>query len=65
VDRHLVLEVGLNLGELGLNVLGLGGLATDADEGVDGLVGLALLDKVARRVGEDGKTAGKDDSPEL
>lgn len=59
----LVFLVGDNLSEFGLDVDGVGGLATDTGQSVNGLWELALLDKVSRRVGEHHKTTSKDDSP--
>lgn len=62
-DRHFVLVVGDDLGKFILDVLGVEGLATHAAESVGSLVELAFLDPVTRRLGQQSKTNGQDDSP--
>ncbi len=56
--------VGDDFSKLILNVFRIDGLTTDTAEGVGGLVELALLDPETRRLGEESKTSGKDDSPQ-
>jgi hypothetical protein len=55
--------VGNDLSKLILDVLGVGGLATNATQGYRGEVELALLDPVAGRLGKQEETNGEDDSP--
>lgn len=59
----LVLLVGNNLRKLGLDVLAVGGLATQSGEGVASLLDLATLDEVSGGVGKEHQTATKDETP--
>jgi hypothetical protein len=52
----LVLLVGDDLGELGLDVVRVTGLATESGQGVAGSLNVTTLDEVARRVGEEEET---------
>lgn len=62
-ELALVLLIGDDFRKLGLHVLGVTGLAADTSEGASGLVNLAALDEVARRVGKEEEAAAKDDGP--
>lgn len=63
-DGQLVLVVGDDLGELVLDEVGLDGLVAEAGEGGGGEVELALLDKVAGRVGQEEQADAQDQGPE-
>ena len=56
--------VGDDLSKLVLNVLRVKRLTTDATKSGSGLVQLALLHVVTRRLGQESKTNREDDSPE-
>lgn len=62
-DLALVLLVGDNLSQLGLDILGVLGLTADTGEGVNGVFDAAPLDKVSGRVREEQETTTEDDSP--
>lgn len=62
-DGHLVLMVGDDLGKLVLDVLRVDRLATDAGQGLCGLVELALLDEETGRLREQGQTPTENESP--
>lgn len=63
-ESTLVFLIGNNLSQLGLDELGVGGLATNAAERRSSSVDSASLDKVSRRVGKEHKTTAKDNSPD-
>ncbi|KAH0445623.1 general substrate transporter, partial [Aureobasidium melanogenum] len=62
-NRHLILKVGLNLGELINDVGAIGRLATDTTESLGSSVELLLLDVIARRFRKEEETNGKNDGP--
>lgn len=62
-EGTLVLLVGDNLGDFRLDVLGALRLATEASNGLDSLLNLALLDEVTRGLGEEEKTATENQGP--
>lgn len=63
-ESTLVFLIGNNLSQLGLDKLGVGGLATNAAEGRSSSVDSASLDKVSRRVGKEHKATTKNNSPD-
>ena len=56
--------VGNDLGKLILDVLRVGGLATNATKSVGSLIELALLHPITRRFGKESKANGQDESPQ-
>lgn len=62
-DLALVLLVGDNLSNFGLDKLGVLGLTTDTGEGVDSIFNAATLDEESRRVGKEEETTTEDNSP--
>lgn len=60
----LVLLVGNDLGKLGLNVVGVTGLATQSSQSAASSLNVTTLDEVARRVGEEEETTTKNDTEE-
>jgi len=61
--RPLVLGVGDNLGELGLDQSRVLILTTETSQGVSGSGNVLLLDKVSRRLGEAEETESEDGTP--
>lgn len=61
---QLVLEVGVDLSQLGLDVLRVSRLATNTSENLAGLLLLALADEVTRRLGQEEQTEAQNESPE-
>lgn len=64
-DAALVFFVGNNLSNLGFNIFGVTGLATESAESVDGIIDTALLDKVTRRVRQEQKTGTENNGPDV
>ena len=60
---ELVLVVGNDLGKLLLDVFRVDGLTSEPGEHGGGVVELATLDKVSRRLGEEEETGAEDDGP--
>lgn len=62
-EAHLVLVVCPNLSQLGSDGRVIRRETSKVSEGLGGLLPLALLDKVPRRLGEDEHSANKNDRP--
>lgn len=62
-ESALVFLIGNDFGNLSLDVLGVGGLAANARQSVDGLLNLTLLDEVSWRIGQEEQANSKDQSP--
>lgn len=62
-DRTLVLLVGNDLSKLGLDVLAITRLATEAGKRLAGFLNATTLHEVTRRVGKEHETTTKDDAP--
>jgi hypothetical protein len=59
----LILFIGDDLGDLGLNIGGILGLSTNAGKSIDSIFNASLLDVVTRRVGKEEQAATKNESP--
>jgi len=63
-ERLLVVEVGVDLVQLGLDEVGVLGLVTDTGKSLAGAVLLALVDVITRGLGEEQKTRSENQGPQ-